>query len=90
MDKPGKTGKAFCEPPFTLQHQQPEKDKQNVTFAPPGKNSANAHADTCILFNVQLLSCFILVFILRSFLYTSIEFIILTTKTDFLHRASMF
>ena len=28
-------GKAFCERPFVLHRQQPEKDKQNVDFAPP-------------------------------------------------------
>ena len=28
--------------PFLLHRQQPEKDKQNVDFAPPGKISADA------------------------------------------------
>jgi len=27
----------FCECPFALHDEQPEKDKQNVDFAPPGK-----------------------------------------------------
>jgi len=29
--------------PFALHRQQPEKDKQKVDFAPPGKISADAH-----------------------------------------------
>jgi len=29
-----KTVKVFCEHPFTLQRQQPEKDEQNVNVAP--------------------------------------------------------
>jgi len=33
----------FCMRPFALHHQQPETDKQNVDFAPPGKISADAH-----------------------------------------------
>jgi len=28
----------FCIRPFALHRQQPEKDKQNVDFAPPWKN----------------------------------------------------
>jgi len=34
----------FCVRPFALHRQQPEKDKQNVDFGPPGKISADAHA----------------------------------------------
>jgi len=30
--------KVFCERPFALQREQPEKDKQNVDFAHPWKN----------------------------------------------------
>jgi len=30
-------GKAFCERPFALHGQQPEKDKRNVDFPPPEK-----------------------------------------------------
>jgi len=30
----------FCIRPFALHRQQPEKDKQNVDFAPSGKISA--------------------------------------------------
>jgi len=33
----------FCIRPFALHRQQPEKDNQNVDFAPPGKISADAH-----------------------------------------------
>jgi len=33
-----RNSKAFCEHPFALQRQQPEKDKQNVDVAPPWKN----------------------------------------------------
>jgi len=33
----------FCIHQFALHRQQPEKDKQNVDFAPPGKISADAH-----------------------------------------------
>jgi len=31
-------GEAFCVRLFVLYHQQPEKHKQNVNFAPPWKN----------------------------------------------------
>jgi len=36
-------GKALCEPPIALHHQQPENCKQNVDVAPPGKISADVH-----------------------------------------------
>ena len=29
-----RNGKSFCERPFALQHQQPEKNMQNVDFPP--------------------------------------------------------
>jgi len=35
---------ALCVRPLALHRQQPEKDKQNVHFAPSGKISAYAHA----------------------------------------------
>jgi len=35
-----RNSKAFCERPFALQWQQPEKDQQHVCVAPPGKMSA--------------------------------------------------
>jgi len=38
-------GKAFCEHPFALRHQQPEKDKQNGDVPPSGKISADPHVD---------------------------------------------
>jgi len=34
----------FCIRTFALHRQQPEKDKQYVDFAPPGKICADAHA----------------------------------------------
>jgi len=34
--------KTFCVRPIALHHQKPEKDKQNVDFAPPGNISADA------------------------------------------------
>jgi len=34
----------FCIRKFALHRQQPQKDKQNVDFAPPGKKSADPHA----------------------------------------------
>jgi len=40
------TIKAFCERPFALYHQKPEKDKKNFDVNPPGKNSADAHECT--------------------------------------------
>jgi len=36
----------FCERPFALHHQQPEKDKQNFDVAPHGNISADAHGCT--------------------------------------------
>ena len=36
-------GKALCEYPDALHRQQPEKDKQNIDVAAPGKISADAH-----------------------------------------------
>jgi len=36
-----------------LHRQQPQKDKQNVGFAPPGKISANAHAWNIVLSLLQ-------------------------------------
>jgi len=36
-------GKAFCEHPFVLHLQQPEKDKQNVNCAHPWKNFCGRH-----------------------------------------------
>jgi len=37
----------------------------------------------------HLFICFVVDFILRSFLFTQIEIVILTTKKYFLHRASL-
>ena len=34
----GRKGKAFCEYPFAVHRQQPEKDKQNFDVAPPWNN----------------------------------------------------
>jgi len=41
-------------------------------------------------FQVRLFSCFVDDFILRIFLFTQIEIVILTTNDDFLHRALLF
>jgi len=43
-----------------------------------------------VLFNVRLFSCFVVDFILRSFLFTQIEIVSLTTNKDFLHRTLLF
>jgi len=43
-----------------------------------------------VLFKVRLFSCFVVDFILRSFLFTHIEIVILTTKKYFLHRDLLF
>jgi len=40
-----------------------------------------------VIFKVRLFSCFVVDLILRSFLSTRIEIVILTTKKYFLHRA---
>jgi len=47
----GIKGKAFCERPFALHYQQPEKDKQSFDIAPSGKISADAHG--CTDFNLM-------------------------------------
>ena len=39
-------GKAFCERPFALHCEQPEKDKQSFDIAPPGKIYVEAHGCT--------------------------------------------
>jgi len=39
-----RNGEEFRESTFTLHRQQPDKDQQNVNVAPPGKISADAHA----------------------------------------------
>jgi len=46
----------FCVRPFALHllRQQTEKDKQNVDFAPPGKISAEAHADMFFFWRFRL------------------------------------
>jgi len=45
------------------------------------------HVKKTVLFKVRLFSCFFVNFILRSFLFTHTEIIILTNKKYFLHRA---
>jgi len=43
-----------------------------------------------VLFKDRIFSCFVVGFILRSFLFTQIEIVILMTKKEFLHRALLF
>jgi len=40
--------KAFCERPFALHHQQPEKDKQNFDVAPPLEKFSRTPMDALI------------------------------------------
>ena len=43
-----------------------------------------------VLFKDRLFFCFVVDFFLRSFLFTHIEIVFLTTNKYFLHRASLF
>jgi len=46
----GRNGTAFCERPFALHRQQPDKDKQNCNVAPRGKISVDTKG--CTDFNL--------------------------------------
>jgi len=60
-----------------------------VLLQTPGLGSEHLNKKK-LFFKARLFSCYVVDFILRSFLFTHIEVVILTTKKDFLHRALLF